>query len=231
MVKEKIKILSISDVVIDWVYSHNAAERFSDVDIIIGCGDLPYYYLEYMLTVLRAPAFFVRGNHDKMKEYCKTGSKSEPLGATDLHRKVIRWGDLLLAGVEGCLRYRPNPFQYTQVEMWEHVLSLAPRLLLNRLRYGRFLDIFVAHAPPWEIHDEKDRAHNGIKAFTWLLNVFKPALFIHGHIHAYKPGKVTETIYRESKVINTYGYRENLFSTRSKELELLSSYYKATRLE
>ena len=116
--------------------------------------------------------------------------------------------ELLLAGVEGSLRYREAPFQYTQVEMWGHVLSLVPALLRNRILYHRYLDVFISHAPPWGIHDQPDLPHQGIKAFSWLLRVFRPRYHFHGHIHVYRRDIPTNTRYRETLVVNTYGYLE-----------------------
>lgn len=91
------------------------------------------------------------------------------------------------------------------------VLSLAPRLLRNRIRYGRYLDIFVAHAPPWGIHDKEDLPHRGIRAFRWLIDVFKPALFLHGHIHIYQKYEVTETQIGPTRIVNTFGYKTMTF--------------------
>ena len=46
------KILALSDEVVPWIYSPTLRERCGDVGLIVGCGDLPYYYLEYVVTVL-----------------------------------------------------------------------------------------------------------------------------------------------------------------------------------
>ena len=70
---------------------------------------------------------------------------------------------MLLAGVEGCLKYNDGPFQYTQAEMWARVFLLIPGLLRNHLRRGRYLDVFVTHAPPAGIHDGDDLPHRGIR--------------------------------------------------------------------
>jgi Icc-related predicted phosphoesterase len=78
----------------------------------------------------------------------------------------------------------------------------------NKIRYGRYLDIFVTHAPPWGIHDDNDPAHQGVKAFNWLIETFQPTLHIHGHIHVYRPGVTTETKVGRTLVLNTYGYRK-----------------------
>jgi uncharacterized protein len=92
--------------------------------------------------------------------------------------------------------------------MWTMVLSLVPGLILNRLRYGRYLDVFITHAPPWGVHDQEDLPHQGIKAFRWLIKNFQPAYHFHGHIHVYRPDTVTQTRLGRTMVINTYGHRE-----------------------
>lgn len=201
------KVLSLSDQVLDFIYAPTVAERFAAVDLVFGCGDLPYYYLEYLVDVMNKPVFFVRGNHNVEVEIGAHGDRKSPWGAMDLHRKVVRHQGLLIAGFEGCLRYRPGPFMYTQGEMWNMVLGITPRLVLNRLRYGRALDVLVTHAPPRGIHDRPDLAHQGFNAFRWLLNVFKPRYHFHGHIHIYDRKTPVLTRFKDTLVVNTYGYR------------------------
>jgi Icc-related predicted phosphoesterase len=204
------RILSLSDTIVSLIYSPTIRSRHEGVDVILGCGDLPYYYLEYVYTYLDAPLYFVRGNHDKVIEYSSAGQRSGPHGGIDLHCRAYCMNGLLLAGVEGSLRYRPGPFQYSQAEMWMNVYRLVPRLLRNRLKYGRFLDVFVSHAPPSGVHDADDLPHRGIDAFRWLINVFQPALHIHGHIHVYYPGQEMETRIGATRVINSYAWRETV---------------------
>ena len=202
------KVLSLSDKVIPFIYSPQITTRFDEVDLILGCGDLAYTYLEYVLTALNAPLFFVRGNHDKVVEYGDSSPRSWPQGGVDLHNRVVSHQGCLIAGVEGSLRYRQGPFQYSQNQMWMNVFRLVPNFLLNYISRGRFLDIFISHAPPYRIHDEKDLPHQGIKAFKWMINVFKPKYFFHGHIHVYRPDTTVRTQYEKTLIINTYGYKE-----------------------
>jgi Icc-related predicted phosphoesterase len=152
--------------------------------------------------------FFVRGNHDKVIEYSTAGQRTAPHGGFDLHSRLFNYKGLLIAGVEGSPRYRPGPFQYSQSEMWRHVLWLAPRLLYNRLRCGRALDVFASHAPPAGIHEGTDFPHRGITAFRWLDTVFKPAVHLHGHVHIYSPKQPVETALGRTRVINAFGFRE-----------------------
>ncbi len=201
------KILSLSDVLTTTIYNVSIRERYGDIDMVIGCGDLPYYYLEFIVSMLDVPTFFVRGNHDKVMEYGEAGPRASPHGAVNLHRKITVCENLILAGIEGSLRYRIGPYQYTQGEMWNFVLLMVPALLVNKLRFGRFLDILVTHAAPWGIHDQPDLPHQGIKAFRWLNRVFQPAYHLHGHVHVYRPDTIVETLVGKTHVVNTYGAR------------------------
>ena len=182
------------------------------MDLIIGCGDLSYAYLEYVMNALDVPLYFVRGNHDVVVERTQDTARSAPSGGVDLHRRATRYNGLLLAGVEGSLRYRPGYFQYSQAEMWTHVFSLVPSLIANRMYRGRYLDLFVTHAPAEGIHDMPDLPHQGIRAFRWLIRVFKPAYYLHGHIHIYSPETAVETRVDSTLVINTFGYRETMMN-------------------
>lgn len=204
------KLLTVSDKEVSLIYSPQIRQRFEDVDLAVSCGDLSYYYLEYIVSSLDIPLYYVRGNHAKAIEYGCAGPREAPWGAVDLHRKVVydSKSGLLMAGIEGSLRYNKGPHQYTQPEMWSMVLQLVPALLWNKLRYGRYLDVFVTHAPPWGIHDQNDRAHQGVKAFNWLIKTFQPTLHIHGHIHVYTPMVTTETMVGNTMVLNTFGYRK-----------------------
>ncbi len=207
-----LKILTISDVERSLLYCSRTAERFSDVNLIISCGDLPMSYLDFVSSSINVPLYFVSGNHQNLNEIRQDGKveRSSSIGY-DLHRRCLRFNrQLLIAGIEGSIRYNRGQKQYTQFQMWINIFALIPALLWNKLRYGRFLDIFVTHASPWKIHDGEDSAHIGIKAFRWFDRVFKPLYHLHGHIHVYRSTTITETVYYQTRVINTYGYREIL---------------------
>lgn len=205
-------VLSLSDKTIPFIYSPQVRSRFSRIDLILGCGDLPHYYLEYVLNSLDIPTFYVRGNHDESIDYSGAEKKPAPIGGVNMHRRVVFHAGLLIAGIEGSIRYKDGPFQYTQREMWGHVLHLIPRFLYNRQRYGRYLDIFISHAPPTGIHDENDFPHQGIDAFRWVIKIFQPAYFFHGHVHYYRPDTSWKTRFGRTTVINTYGFRETKIS-------------------
>lgn len=202
------KALFVSDKVVEHLYSSRVAERHKDIDLIVGCGDLPYYYLEFLLSMLNVPLLYVHGNHDPEKEYMADGSFiTGPSGGINLHCSTHTKKNLLLAGLEGSIRYRDGLFQYSQQEMWLNVAYLIPSMLFNKVRYGRYLDVLVTHSPPYGIHNGEDRVHVGFKAFLWFMKVFKPRYLVHGHRHVYNPAETTETRFMETKVINIYPYK------------------------
>ena len=204
-----VKILSISDKIVSFIYSPQVKVKFGHVDFVIACGDLPYYYQEFIVSSLNVPLFFVRGNHDPETEIGEMKSRKHPWGAVDLHCQVLKHDGVLIAGIEGSIRYKKEGrFQYTQSQMWGHVLKLFPVLLFNRIVHGRYLDIFVTHAPPWKIHDKEDIPHQGIKAFRWFIQVFRPRYHFHGHTHVYRPDTIRKTKFGGTQVINSYGYLE-----------------------
>ena len=203
------RILAVSDQIEDTLYTPSVRERLGKVDLILGCGDLPYYYLEYLETMLCAPLCYVHGNHDPLVEYSsERGTKMAPEGGENIDLRCVNEGGLLVAGLEGCIRYRPDGnHQYTQGDMTLRALALAPALIANRLWQGRWLDVLITHSPPLGIHDGKDNAHIGFRTFLRLMQIFKPRYLLHGHQHRnYGPGPC-ETHCGTTTVINVHPYR------------------------
>lgn len=205
------RVLAVSDKVEPILYSGVVNERVGPVDLILSCGDLPFYYIEFLVSMVNRPCYYVFGNHGREIEYQggNWDKKTEPMGAVNLHTVTACENNLLMAGLEGSMRYNNAPkYQYTEQGMWNNISRLAPKLLYNKLRYGRYLDVLVAHSPPLGIHDQPDRAHTGFKSFLTFMRWFKPRYLLHGHIHLYRlNGVVTQTQYYNTEVINVYPYR------------------------
>lgn len=201
------KILAVSDQVVERVYSLVNNGHFKDVDLILGCGDLPYTYLEYIVTVLSVPLFYVPGNHDPEFNPQDTRSKAE--GGSNLDLRTVYYQNSLIGGFGGCIRYRPDGTnQYTQSEAYRRAFQMVPQLLLNRIQHRRALDILISHSPPFGIHDDNDKAHNGLKALNWLIRFAKPRFHFHGHTHFYRKNIANhETILDETKIVNVYPYK------------------------
>ncbi len=201
------KILTVSDQVVDRLYGLAANHHFDDVDLLLGCGDLPYEYLEYLLTITRLPLYYVPGNHDPKYQEFVSDSKAE--GGINLDQKTARVGNILLAGLGGSIRYRPDGVnQYTQAQMYARTLKLLPALLLNRLRYGRALDILITHSPAFGIHDDDSTAHQGLKAINLLIRLAKPRYLFHGHTHFYQQNlEPSVTQCDETQIMNIFPYK------------------------
>ncbi len=215
------KILCVSDQKDPLVYSTRASERYDDIDLVISAGDLPLKYYEFIVSSLNKPLYFVFGNHhtEDLKRFTRNQLLDESF---DLRydRSSLNWGvggdyldgkaledpsGLLLAGLGGSIRYNFGEHQFTEFEMFLRIIRLMPRLLYNRVRHGRFLDILVTHAPPRGIGDGEDRCHTGFKVFLWFMRVFRPEYLLHGHVHLLDINAPRISQYYETKVINVFG--------------------------
>jgi Icc-related predicted phosphoesterase len=202
-----VKILALSDQVIARIYPLISSGQFGSVDLLLGCGDLPYSYLENILSLLNLPLYYVPGNHDPV--YSERWPQTRAEGGTNLDLRVSRFQDLLIGGFGGCVYYRPDGSnQYGQSEAYWRAARMLPGLLRNRLRYGRALDILISHSPPFGIHDDDTRAHRGLRALNWLLRLARPRYHFHGHTHFYRQNLAASvTRLGPTEIINVYPYK------------------------
>ncbi len=202
-----VKVLAVSDQVVERVYSLASNGHFNEIGLILGCGDLPYAYLEFLVTVLNVPLFYVPGNHDP--DFDPTDPQTKAEGGSNLDLKTVCHKGVLIGGFGGSVRYRPDGTnQYSPQEAYLRAFRMIPRLLSNRLRYGRALDILISHSPPSGIHDDIDRPHHGLNAINWLIRLARPRIHIHGHTHFYR-GNISrsESMSGYTKIINVYPYK------------------------
>ena len=190
------KILTIADIVVPVLYGEFDTARFTDIDLVLACGDLPPEYLAFIANALEVPLYYVRGNHDLRYE------TSPPKGCHDLHGRLVRFKDLNLLGLEGSRWYNGGPQQYHENQM----AAMIRRLRFTLWRAGG-PDIIITHAPPRHIHDEEDLCHRGFKSFVGLIKKYRPRYFIHGHIHREfaHSGDRTTTL-EGTQIMNAYGY-------------------------
>lgn len=203
------KILAVSDRVVGNLYNPHVRQAYPEIDLIIGCGDLPFYYLDFLVSALDVPLVYVRGNHDVVPQYTINGRVLKSVqGGLDLHGQIVTLQGLTMAGLEGSMRYRPDaPLMYSEGEMRWEVARLLPQLLWRRLRRGRALDILITHSPPFKIHDRQDRAHSGFRLFHRFMALFRPRYLLHGHVHIYRRDVPRVTRFQDTLVINVYPYR------------------------
>ena len=201
------KILAVSDQVVDRLYTLVPLGHFRGVELILGCGDLPYNYLEDLVSMLNVPLFYVPGNHDPAYESRDAESRAQ--GGTNLDLKQARAKGVLLAGFGGCVRYRPDGVnQYSQAEAQFRAALLIPGLLWNRAYYGRALDILITHSPAYGVHDEESKAHRGLIAINRILRFAKPKFHLHGHMHFFRRNlEQFESQLGSTTIINVYPYK------------------------
>jgi Icc-related predicted phosphoesterase len=179
------KVLALSDQVVERIYTLASNEHFKDVDLILGCGDLPYTYLEYLVSILNIPLYYVPGNHDPA--YTSDHRLSYAEGGSNLDMKTALVDGLLLAGLGGSVRYHPDGInQYTQGQAFFRAYRLLLRLLINQILFGRKLDVLISHSPPFTIHDDDSQAHQGLKALNFLIRTVQPRYMFHGHTHFFR---------------------------------------------
>ena len=190
------KILCVSDMEAPQLHSAvNLRRQYSDIDLIVSCGDMPPGYLDFISTIISVPMFYVRGNHDEIY-------KDDPPGGIDLHGKVVEYKGLTLAGLEGSIRYNAGEIQYTQLQMHGMVARLGAKILWNRVIGSRGVDLFVTHSPARNIHDGRDFAHRGFDSFINFLKWYRPRYMLHGHVHTWDRRKVVRTQFRSTCVLN-----------------------------
>ena len=208
---QTIRILAVCDSVDPRIHTATLRERMPDIDIVVGCGDVPARYLEFLADALDRPVYFVLGNHvEELVRKGPSGKRYEPMGATDLGGKVRRdsYTGLIFAGFPGSPKYsNESDQQYSNQEIRWMMTKMTLRLIYNRLRYGRALDVLVTHSPPRDINDRLDLPHQGFPVFRTFLERFKPAIQVHGHVHIYDRNEQVETPFHETTVINVYPYR------------------------
>ena len=190
------KILAVSDFIEPLSSDLLKGDIFSDVQLIISCGDLPPDYLAALSKTFAAPLYYIRGNHDIRYE------SSPPKNCYDIHAQVVSFGELSILGLEGSHWYNGRPLQYSEAQMRQIVRFLRPRL-----RRQGILDMVVAHAPPRRIHDGEDLCHRGFQVFRRLIDRYQPKYFLHGHIHRrFDDPQERITRIGRTRVINCSGY-------------------------
>lgn len=199
------KLLAVSDRVDPHLYGPGLEARAAGVEAVISCGDLPFEYLEYLVTFLGAPLFYVRGNHDASED-----SGKRPGGCVPLDLRVEELDGLALAGVSGCRWYSGGANQYTARQMRRRVRDLSLRIAARSLLGKARPKIFVSHAPPLGLGDAEDPCHRGIEPFLSLMDRNLPGLWLHGHVHLYgrdlddSDGDLTRN---NTRIVNAYRYR------------------------
>ena len=226
------KILCVSDEIDPFIYNPAVKQLFGDVAAVLCAGDLPMDYIDFIVSTLNKPTYFVFGNHNlsEYKYYSKEFSsplsmqnsikaqESRSHGAVHLGFKsavteiTIQDPDtkksrpLLIAGADGSMDYNHGQCQFSEGQMKWKLRALAPSLLVNKIRYGKYLDIFLTHASPRKIHDKEDPCHRGFECFHNFLKKYAPTYMVHGHIHLYNQNEERVGLYYGTTVVNAFSH-------------------------
>lgn len=206
------RILAIADEVDEALYTDKLVQLRPD--LVVSAGDLPFDYLEYIVSRLDVPLVYVPGNHDaelRSSEPTWTALGADapergPLGCVNADGRVVVAAGLRIAGLGGSMRYRRGPNQYSEVEMRWRAMSLGVRVKLNPFRAARSVDVLLTHAPPLGWGSKDDLAHRGFAAFLPLARDLAPKVLIHGHIHPYGRGQ-PERFLGGTRVVNAVPLR------------------------
>ena len=188
------QILAIADEPSQRLWGDLCREALSGVDLILSAGDLPAKYLSFLTCFTSAPIVYVPGNHDDRY------AKEPPEGCLCADGKVVSVKGVRILGLGGSIRYRPDGVHmYTEKEMASRIGSLR-----RQLRSAGGFDILLTHAPIRGFGDQEDFAHRGFECFGPLLDAWRPAVMVHGHVHkAYTgAGFVRERDWHGVPVIN-----------------------------
>ena len=196
------RLLCISDRVERQLYGSTLRSYAARAEAVISCGDLPFEYLEYIVTLLGVPVYYVLGNHDPAPE-----SGERPEGCIPLDGRVVDAGGAVLAGLSGSRLYSGGPNQYTEGQMALRALALSARIGTRRLLGRPTPTVFVTHSPPFGLGDRKDLCHTGFRSFLGLIDRHRPALWLHGHIHLYGPAHQRTLRRGRTEVVNVFGHR------------------------
>lgn len=188
------KILAIADQESKLLWDYFDKSYLEGIDLILSCGDLKPQYLSFLATFTHAPILYVHGNHDGVYE------QTPPDGCICIEDKIYVHEGIRIMGLGGSMRYKPGDHQYTQGQMnwrmWKMWL---------KLKRHKGIDILLTHSPAYRFHDGKDLPHMGFEAFCTIMDKYKPAYFVHGHVHMnYGRQFPRLSTYNETQVINAY---------------------------
>ena len=80
-------------------------------------------------------------------------------------------------------------------------MATGSRLLLDRWRYGRYLDILVTHAAPYGVRTAPTCV-TGVPDLPLADGPVPARYLLHGHIHAAQRGNGNR--YRDTQVLNAF---------------------------
>lgn len=167
------RILALSDEPSPRLWGDLCRQALTGVDLILSAGDLPAKYLSFLTCFTDAPIVYVPGNHDDRYR------REPPEGCLCADGRIVLVRGVRILGLGGSLRYRPDGINmYSEKEMKSRIAALR-----RRLRSSGGFDILLTHSPIRGLGDQEDLCHRGFECFGPLLDQWRPAVMVHGHVH------------------------------------------------
>ena len=143
----------------------------------------------------RCPLIYVRGNHDD------AFSEEPPEGCECIEDTVYTYKGVRFLGLGGSFRYKhQGDNMYTERAMRARIRRRRRQIKKN----GGF-DVLVTHAPALGKGDLESYAHRGFGCFNDLLEEYRPAYMIHGHVHRnYGPSIPSRITSGETVIVNAW---------------------------
>jgi uncharacterized protein len=202
-----VRLLAIADEVSEALWGDTLLDLRPDV--IVSCGDLPFEYLENLVSRTDKPLLYVPGNHDPelrpstlYSGMSATDDGVGPPGCESIDGRIFEAAGLRFAGLGGSIRYRPGPNQYMQREMSRRAVGLWVRAWLAR----QHVDVLVTHSPPSGYGDSEDPPHHGFTSLVRLVTRLSPTLLIHGHVNNYGP-KSGDLKIGQTRIVNAIPFK------------------------
>ena len=187
------RIMAIADQESKLLWDYFDKSYLEGIDLILSCGDLKPQYLSFLATFTHVPILYVHGNHDDRYE------ETPPDGCICIEDKIYVHNGVRILGLGGSMRYKPGNNQYTEFQMRARVWKLW-----LKLKYHKGFDILLTHSPAYQFNDEEHLPHRGFQVFRTLMDKYKPAYFIHGHVHLNYGRFPRLSAYNETQVINAF---------------------------
>lgn len=164
-----IRLLAVSDEPDPALDDTRNREALGPIDVIVGAGDLPADYLNFLGDAFHAPVVRVLGNHDRTEVDDSIGVQAPQ----PVRGRIVEAAGLPVLG----LSWPGRPPLRNEGLAWRQAIRVALPESFRRRPI-----VVVSHIPPRGAGDvATDSYHIGSPGYRWLLDRLKPPLWLHGH--------------------------------------------------
>ena len=181
------KILVMSDKESELLLKYYNENHLDDIEFILSAGDLALTYLQAVKINLKAPLYFVKGNHDKFK--------IKLFDNEFIEWRCVEYKGIRIAGI-GCKNHNKI---ISEDDMKKMLIKLY-----RKIKKNNGVDIVISHYPLIDFGDGTDETHKGYQSIREFIEIVKPKYFIYGHNHL-NYGRNDRIIqFENTQLINAY---------------------------